>query len=509
MALAMSVRDRVSNLVLGVVCLGLFAQDALPASPRLLPTAQPVVSRVERIDGRPTFTVDGQPYFPIGVTYHFTRRVGGWDADLRRMRDLGLNTVRIDLAWRDVALWEGLYRFGFLDDFLDRAQAYGLKVVPVFSYATSDLNTPLWFWLRHWDAHSLRGDGWPVLGDFPSLNHPDYRRLLADYLRATVAHVRRHPAILAYQVLNEPHYDAQQLADYNPYTIAAFHRWLRSGYQNDLGELNAAWGTTLVSFAEANPPTRPPRPGGQGRQQLARWGDWREFAAENLAEFTEFLAEVIKETDPHHAVMVAEMSWWWWGEQPYTGVSPTKIYRAVDVVGYDVYPESLRDEHYYRLNADMLIRYWDKPVWAMELNRKDGNPTAEELRRFVESAIEGGATGVFYFQWADFARDGGLYGLIDRFGREKPQHAAFRDVVRWLRTARPDTLTRISATDVLLVWPSTEVGALPGGASPAFELYERARALIEQGLRVGILLDASAPRDPKPVRYPGAGRYPP
>ena len=477
------------------LCLGL-TLFALMVGPLRLPPghpqAPPTLTRVAEIDGRPTFLANDKPFFPIGVTYHFTRHERTWEGDLREMKRMGLNTVRVDLAWRDVIpLWEGHYRFDLLDRFLDRAYAQGLKVVPVFSYATQDFNTPLWFWLRFSDWRVVRQDGRPVSGDYPSFNHPEYRRAFTDYLRATVSHIRSHPAILAYQVMNEPHYHRQYLTDYNPHTIQAFRRWLEERY-GTVAELNAAWQAKYSSFAEVQPTRWVPRLEDELRSDglLVRWADWRRFLYENLASFTALLAETIKAADPGHAVLVAQMSWWWWGEQPLTGVSPTEVYRAADIIGYDVYPESLRDASYFTLNADMLARFWGKPVWVTELNRKDGNPSPEEIQRFVERAVQGGATGIFYFQWRDNVRDGGRYGLLDGGGGEKPQLAAYKRTVQWLLAQRQQILlTRLEEPDIYVVWPSQQIELNPRPDGPAQQIYRLAHDLIEQGLRVGIITD--------------------
>ena len=194
----------------------------------VMPPEGPVtVTRVARTDtnlapsqtGRPTLLAADKPFFPIGVTYHFTRFRSQWDKDLQGMRDVGLNTVRVDFSWRDVEpYFEGNYQFGFLDEFLDKAARQGLFVIPVFSYATQDVNSPWWFWVFYRDWGVVGADGSGLWGDFPSVNNADYRRLFVNYVSETVRHIASHPAVLAYQVLNEPHYPKRPLSDYNGYT---------------------------------------------------------------------------------------------------------------------------------------------------------------------------------------------------------------------------------------------------------------------------------------------------
>lgn len=489
---------------------------SLPA-PALMHNAQavPSTTTVRTGGARPILQVNGKPFMPIGVTYHFTRHQSSWASDLSRMVEMGLNTVRIDLGWRDVEpYWEGFYDFSVLDRFLDQAQAYGLKVVPVLSHATMDYNTPPWFWLGNRGWRVTRWDGKPMLGDFPSINHPGYRQAFGDYVRVTVEHIRNHPAVLAYQVLNEPHYSQGELGDYNPYTIKRFRQWLRDRY-GSIEALNDAWTMMYSSFDIVQPERMPPVSDAIWDPHAVRWADWRQFTYQNLTEFVDYLNGIAREADPGHMVLVAEMTWWWWGEQPYTGVSPTDIYRSADVVGFDIYPERLHDQYYMSLNADMLSRFWDKPVWVTEFNTKDGKATGEEISSFVERAIEGGATGIFFFGWRDNLRDGGSYGLLDMLGRPKNQYAEYKSVVRWLRDHEGHLVEKdLAEPDVLLIWPSRAVEVQRGSSSPAHALYREARRLIEQGMRVGVLADIRlAPEDtmppaPIPQRYGGTPLLP-
>lgn len=440
--------------------------------------------------GHPQVLVGGKPFFPIGITYHFTLHRDSWDEDLEGMRGLGLNTVRIDLGWRDIEpLAPGRYRFGPLDEFLDTAYRHGMYVVPVFSHTTQDFNTPLWFWAMYRDWRVVDQNGQSPLDDLPCLDHPDYRGRLRDYIEATVSHIKGHPAVLAYQVLNEPRYGMTELYDYNPYSISAFRQWLLQKY-GSLDQLNRAWSTTYGSIDEVEPwrgsgnqlPTQGPL--------LRQWSDWRSFGYDDLSSFVGEMARAIKEADPNHPVIVSEMAWWWWGQQPLTGVSPLHIYQDADIVGFDLYPDSIGDASYYSLTADMLARYWRRPVWVMEMNRKDGAPTGEDTHAFAASALSGGASGVFYFQWRDDPSDGGNYGVVDARGRRKPQYGGLASTVRWLRDNGGLAASAAPAPpDLYLVWPSEAVSEISGDHSPAWDIYKTARRIADGGLRIGLVAE--------------------
>ncbi|HEX9017092.1 MAG TPA: beta-galactosidase [Chloroflexota bacterium] len=466
-----------------------------PALASLRPATFPADIRIASISAgesgsapKEYLTVNGKPFFPIGVSYHFTRYKDSWDQDLQAMRDLGLNAVRIDIAWRDVSPLPWGYQFGDLDDFLDRAARHGLYVVLVFSHTTQDFNTPLWFWPLNSDWRVADERGRVPLSDTPSIDHPAYRHQLEEYVEATARHLKDHPAVLAYQLLNEPRYDQTRLYDYSPYSVEMFRTWLKQKY-GDVEHLNKTWDTSFTSTDDAQPPRGVPAE--QSKPALARqWTDWRQFGYDNLADFVGELAHSAKKGDPGHPVIVSEMAWWWWGEQPFTGVSPLHIYRDADIVGYDLYPDGLTDSDYYLFTSDMLARYWGKPVWVMELNSKDGAPTGEVIRRFVSSALEGGASGVFYFQWRDTKLDGGNYGIVDSKGVRKQQYGGLATAIRWLK-GQGQTMMAASQPkpDLYLVWPSAEVAHTVGIGSPAWALYSTARRIVDGGLRVGVVAE--------------------
>ena len=271
--------------------------------------------------------------------------------------------------------------------------------------------------------------------------------------------------------------------------MTAFQQWIEARY-GGLDLLNASWFSNLKSWADVAPPHTLPASGATNAdpRSLVQWQDWREFTYDNLASFVDDLTGAVRREDPLHAVLVSEMSWWWWGEEPLTGVSPTHIYRSADIVGFDVYPEAGNHADYFGFNADLLTRLWDKPVWVTELNRKDGNPTSAEIQGFATRAVEGGATGLFYFQWRDTWTDGGAYGLLDSRGNRKAQFSGFAATVEWLRQ---NTAMLLSATlpepDAIVVWPSEGIATFAGAASPAHDVYTAALELAAQGLRVAIV----------------------
>lgn len=227
-----------------------------------------------------------------------------WEADLRRIRELGLSSVKFWVQWRWSHRAPERFVFDDLDRLLDLAAANGLAVHlnTIFDVA------PLWLYERFPDALPLLPDGRPVpphevghrqLGGSPgpSYHHPGARAAREAFLRATVTHFRGHPALAAWDLWNEPELgfphraaDPGRLLDYNPHAIAAFRAWLAQRYAGDINRLNAVWGRCYDGFGQAEAP----RTG----QCLADFVDWRLFQAATLAAEADWRFAVAAELDP-------------------------------------------------------------------------------------------------------------------------------------------------------------------------------------------------------------------
>lgn len=150
----------------------------------------------------------------------------------------------------------------------------------------------------------------------------------------------------------------------------------------------------------------------------------------------------------------------------------------------------MEDSSYFLFTSDMLSRYWQKPVWVMEMNRKDGGPSGEEIHKFMARAVEGGATGVFYFQWRDNHRDGGRYGVVDDRNKRKSQYVGLASALRWLKSREEAIFASPQPSpDLYLVWPTQAIGEATGSKSPAWALHEVARRIADGGLRVSLVAE--------------------
>jgi hypothetical protein len=120
-------------------------------------------------------------------------------------------------------------------------------------------------------------------------------------------------------------------------SVKGYREWLRKTYQ-DIGKLNAQWGTSLKDFSEAQPcsfeevraaHTAPPF----ARWNLSRWMDWRSYMDTQFADCLAGLARFTNTLDPTTPAGFVG------GQQPspYGGYDYAKIARSVQwIEAYDI-----------------------------------------------------------------------------------------------------------------------------------------------------------------------------
>jgi beta-galactosidase len=155
--------------------------------------------------------------------------------------------------------------------------------------------------------------------------HAAYRFHAERVIRAVVGRYREHPAIIGYQVDNEP---GPRLL-YNTDVFEKFVDWLRRQY-GTVDRLNEEWGLVYWSH------------------RLSRWSDlwrpegnfqpqydlaWRRFQAELVTEFIGWQAGIVRELTGGRGFVTTCISY----EQP--GVEDAELSRALDVASGNAYYE--------------------------------------------------------------------------------------------------------------------------------------------------------------------------
>ncbi|MBE3070678.1 MAG: beta-galactosidase trimerization domain-containing protein [Planctomycetes bacterium] len=172
-----------------------------------------------------------------------------------------------------------------------------------------------------------------------SLVDPKTIETLRGHLARNVAVTKEGP-VVAYAFDDEISlgcFNSPAEVDSSPLSVAAYRGWLRAVY-GTVEKLNAAWGTSLKGFSDAQPVsfedvraahTRPPF----AKWNLSRWMDWRTYMD---TQFADCLADLARYTNTLDAAAPAGFVG---GQQPapYGGYDYAKISRAVQwIEAYDI-----------------------------------------------------------------------------------------------------------------------------------------------------------------------------
>lgn len=169
------------------------------------------------------------------------------------------------------------------------------------------------FFFNVWAAHSLSGshpkkygpirhsqadDGTYHKRTAINLFDPRTRQYVLDCAENTARHFSgKFPNIFMWGIDNE----LEPPLDYSPEARAAFVKYLKKAYKNDLAVLNKAWNANYTDFNQAQPPAiagLQRNPGG--------WLDWRDFQEEAFADYLADYFAAIRRGDPRKRPVISK-----------------------------------------------------------------------------------------------------------------------------------------------------------------------------------------------------------
>jgi beta-galactosidase len=216
--------------------------------------------------------------------YHPTPRL---EEDFRLMKAAGFSVIRVgESVW---STWEpenGVFDLDWLQPILDAAQQHGISVI----LGTPTYAAPMWLARENPEINVERRSGermgWGARQEI-NYAHPAFLFYAERIIRKIVARYAEHPAVIGYQVDNEP---GNELFA-NAQVFQRFVDHLRHRY-GTVEKLNTEWGLTYWSH------------------KLSTWADlwtsdtnaqpqydlaWRKFQATITTDFIAWQAEVVRE----------------------------------------------------------------------------------------------------------------------------------------------------------------------------------------------------------------------
>ncbi|GAA4250520.1 beta-galactosidase [Dactylosporangium darangshiense] len=219
--------------------------------------------------------------------YHEYRPAERLDTDLDRMADAGFTVIRVgESVW---STWEpenNRFDLDWLEPVLDGAHERAIAVI----LGTPTYAVPPWLARLHPEIAGERGTGRPIAwgarqeADF---THPAFRYHAERVIRRIVARYAGHPAVIGYQVDNEPGLELL----HNHAVFQRFVDHLRHTY-GTVERLNEEWGLVYWSHRLSTwSDLWRPDGNAQPQYELA----WRRFQALQTEELIAWQAEVVRE----------------------------------------------------------------------------------------------------------------------------------------------------------------------------------------------------------------------
>ncbi len=423
------------------------------------------------------------PQLPEGLAFGGDYNPEQWPLQVQKedidlMQEAGVNLVTLGVFnWALIEPAEGRYEFDWLDEIIDRLHTAGIFV----DLATPTAAAPPWFSRAYPQTLPVNRDGvrFGVGGrQHACPSSPIYRRATGLLARRLGERYRDHPAVVMWHVHNE--YGAPLGECYCETSVSAFRDWLRERYGDDLGALNAAWGTLFWSqryaaWEEIDAP-RANHTVVNPAQQL----DFARFSSgESLASFT-LQRDILREVAPGKPVTTNFMT---------TNCKSMDLWRwapEVDVVANDhyLYAEQPANHVNLAMSADLSRSLGQGRPWmlmehstgAVSWQPRNIAKLPGEMHRNSLAHVARGSDSVLFFQWR-----------ASRFGAEKfhsamvPQagtdSAIWRDVVRLgadLRKLAGVRGSRVLA-EVAVLWDWESYWALELDWRPSSDLLFRER----------------------------------
>lgn len=219
-----------------------------------------------------------------------------WEEDLRRMKALGIDTIRIgEFAWSELEPEEGVLRFEWLDDVMDLADQHGLKVI----LGTPTNCAPIWMYKNY--PQTLRQDSSGKRIEYGVRGHrcmsdPLFRKYAERIITELTRRYAGRKTVRGWQIDNE--------LEANGCTCEScrlqFISWLKEKY-GKLENLNTAWKSEFWSgrisdFSEIDlkiPANRKPY-----WYNPAFILDLERWKADSLRDYIRFQCDLIRKADP-------------------------------------------------------------------------------------------------------------------------------------------------------------------------------------------------------------------
>ena len=388
-------------------------------------------------------------YFPFGSQYYRapSPQKEDWEADLKKMSELGFNTVKFWVQWRWNNPAEGEFYFDDIDELMDLAEKYNLRVMlnTIFDVA------PAWIYKKFTDASMITLSGQKIgpqtqphrqIGGLGwCFNHDGVTGHMIQFLSETLKRYKDHPALEIWNVGSEPELTSS-MAEMRAYADNSdkmgdmlcychncetkFKTWLRNKY-GEITKLNISWNRNYPGFEDVELP--------KTRNTFNDMIDWRMFFVDTIGENVKKRFEIAEWIDDGKHPLMCHHVFIQGFPVTSTASDPWNVGRFGDLHGFtqmddpamiDILRSCAKDKPV--ISAEMLML----PGYTLDLPEKID---ANDIKRFVFSGIAGGLKGFIFWQYRPeiLGREAPFWGLTYLDGSSTPWLESYAETGRVLQ----------------------------------------------------------------------------
>jgi beta-galactosidase len=362
--------------------------------------------------------------FLFGVDYypeHWPE--SDWARDAQRMRECGVNAVRIaEFGWSLMEPQEGKYDFSLFDRAIAVLASQGIKII----LGTPTATPPKWLTHKYPDVLNVLPNGRQVNDQtrrHASYISPLYRRFSRRIVEAMAAHYQSDPNIIGWQIDNE--FNNEDRECYTDACRVAFREWLKNKYVK-IDQLNQRWGTRFWSQHYSDwEQIDLPFPSSSFHNP-ALMLDYKRFISDSVTSFMVEQIEIIRRHRPGDFITHNGL---------FKNIDYYKFTRNLDIHSYSNYPTFDSDPQYLVGARMTMLRNFNGRFMIMEqLTGPAGQtyllrtPRPGQMNLWAWQTIAHGSEGVVHFRWRSARRgiEEYWYGVLDHDDVPRARYQEFK-----------------------------------------------------------------------------------
>ncbi len=351
-------------------------------------------------------------HLSLGVCYypeHWDESL--WEDDLTRMREHGIETVRVfEFAWTLAEKEEGVFDFSFFDRFLNLCGQKGMQAI----LCTPTATPPAWLTGKYPEVLNAGRDGSLYHHGHRrhyNYNSPVYRQLCARIITKLAERYGRHPAVIGWQIDNEINCEIDVF--YSESDDTAFREYLKAHF-GTLDALNEAigarfWNQTYTGWDQVHLQRNTLH--GHGNPHMALLE--KRFISKSARSFVKLQSDIIAKYAKGQFITTNGI----FGHLD----SHEMTQEGLDFITYDSYPNfayGIEEAAENRRGGGLRDRFWSlqltrarsisKNFGVMEQQSGPGGwdfkmlqpmPKPGQMRLWTMQSVAHGADYVSYFRW--------------------------------------------------------------------------------------------------------------